>query len=298
MNRFTLDNAKAGALLPRREQNSNKGTFGKVLLICGSKNMLGCAVLSAKGALRSGAGLVTAAFPDCLYNPMLSKLTEPVFLPLKTSADGTFCEDDICRLLKRAEESDAVLCGCGIGLSNGTKLLVQSLVSENETPLILDADALTLIAKQPYLLKNAGCPVLLTPHPGEMSRICRKSIADIESAREKTCLDFVKEYNVNLLLKGHRTLVLSADGNNLYENTVGNSGLAKGGSGDFLGGIIAGLTPSLDGDLFKSACLGAYLHGLTSEILCEEMTEYAMLPSDCADAIPRAFKTVLSASEN
>ena len=111
-------------------------------------------------------------------------------------------------------------------------------------------------------------------------------------------LDFVKEYNVNLLLKGHRTLVCSADGENLYENTTGNSGLAKGGSGDLLGGIIAGLTPSLDGDLFKSACLGAYLHGLTAEILCDEMTEYAMLPSDCADAVPRAFKTVLSASEN
>ena len=298
MNRIVFDKKSAASLLPQRPQNSNKGTFGKVLLVCGSRNMCGCAVLCAEGALRSGAGLVQLAFPDCLYIPLLSQLKEPVFLPFKTSDDGTFDESDIIKILNYANAADAVIVGCGIGVSNGTKKLVYSLVTECIKPLILDADALNIIAKQPYILKNARSSVLLTPHPGEMARLIGKDISGIESDREKACFDFVNEYKVNLLLKGHRTLVVSADGESLYENASGNSGLAKGGSGDLLSGIIAGLTPAFKGDLFKSACLGAYIHGLTSDILKDELSEYSMLPSDCAKALPRAFLTVYSAGEN
>lgn len=276
-------------LLPKRPQDGNKGTFGKALLICGSKNMCGCAVLSALGALRSGAGLVTLAFPDVLYNPILSQLRECVFLPLKTAEDGTISAEAEEKLLAEAKKCDTVLFGCGTGVTENTEHLLNSLVTKQNTPLIIDADGINITAKSPNILKKRSCEILLTPHPGEMARLTNKSVDEVQRDRVGVIKSFSEEYNVTVLLKGHETLICKS-GNEIIKNTTGNTGLSKGGSGDLLSGIIAGISASGGKELFSAAVLGAYIHGLTSEILRHEFTEYAMLPSDCANALPRAFK--------
>lgn len=284
------------ALLPKRPNDSNKGSFGKALIICGSKNMCGCAVLASKGALRSGAGLVKLAFPDVLYTPILSSLQECVFMPLETSGNGAFDLKNEAEILDAASKSDVVLFGCGVGVLPETKALTNALITKNSTPLILDADALNCICGDVSVLKKRNCEILITPHPGEMSRLINKNVASIEKARETVITGFCREYNVTTLLKGHRTLVFE-NGKQLLVNTTGNSGLAKGGSGDLLSGIIAGLAASGIGGLYEAAAVGAYIHGLTSEILRDELTPYSMLPGDCANALPSAFKAIISAGE-
>lgn len=279
-------------LLPKRPCDANKGSFGKALLICGSRNMCGCAVLSAMGALKSGAGLVTLAFPDVLYTPVLSQLRECVFLPLETAEDGGISASAKEVVLNKARESDCVLFGCGVGVTNNTSELLCALVTKQSTPLVIDADGLNIISKSPEILKERTCPVLLTPHPGEMSRLTGFSISELQTQREKTAYDFCEKYGVTLLLKGAGTLICES-GREIIKNPTGNTGLSKGGSGDLLSGIITGLVASGKMSFFDGAVLGAYLHGLCADILKDSLTEYAMLPSDCANAIPEAFKRII-----
>lgn len=294
----SLDTYSAHKMLPERQYDGNKGTFGKVLLICGSKNMVGCCVLAVNGALRSGAGLVTLAFPDILYNSLTSRLTENLFLPLDTDENGFFNYTALPKILDAAEKADVVMVGCGIGTDYASSLITTSLLELCEKPIIFDADALNCISRCPAILKKAKGRVLLTPHPGEMSRLFGKSIDEIQSDREKCIIDFCKEYNVSVLLKGHETLICNSDATELYVNRTGNTGLSKGGAGDLLAGIIAGLTHSLDGDVFKAGVLGAFIHGMSADILKEKFTEYAMLPTDCATALPEVFRIIEKSGVN
>ncbi len=291
---FTPDIKYIKGLLPERDENGNKGTFGRALIISGSRNMCGCAVLAATGALRSGAGLVELAFPDVLYTPILSQLKECVFLPLETARNGTISRREGETVFSKARESDVVLFGCGVGVSDGTTEIARLLLTCQSTPLIIDADGINILSRNPELLKKRTAPVLITPHPGEMARLTGRSVSEIEKNRESVVRAFSGEYGITVLLKGHRTLICE-NGGRIFCNTVGNSGLSKGGAGDLLSGIIAGLAASGKNSLFESAVLGAYLHGLTSEILKERLGEYSMLPSDCANALPEAFKAVLGA---
>lgn len=288
----SLDLNTAKAMLPKRDLNGNKGTFGKVLLICGSKNMVGCCALAAEGALRSGAGLVTLAFPDVLYNSLTARLTENLFLPLPTDERGFIDYTALPTVLDAAEKADVVMVGCGIGTGFAPSLITTSLIEHCSKPLILDADALNCLSLCPDYLKKAKAPILLTPHPGEMARLTGKSIEEIEKDRLKTAVDFCKEYKVNLLLKGHETVICSSEADDVYINKTGNTGLSKGGAGDLLSGIISGLTPAFKGDLFKSAVLGAFVHGMTSDVLKETYSEYSMLPTDCAKALPQVFSII------
>lgn len=292
MDLISLNIATAKGFLPNRLPYGNKGTFGKVLLICGSKNMVGCCSLATEGALRSGAGLVTLAFPDCLYMPLTSRLTENLFLPLATGKEGSISIKNTDLLLQKAEESDVVMFGCGIGVTEDTKQLTYNLISNISKPLIIDADGLNCLSENTDVLKSAKCPVLLTPHPGEMSRLTSLSIDFIQNNRVEVAKSFSEAYNVTVLLKGHETVICNSNSEQVYINKTGNTGLSKGGSGDLLSGIIAGLTASQKGDLFKSATIGAFIHGLTADILKEELTEYAMLPTDCLKALPEAFKMI------
>lgn len=297
MEQKCLNNKTAGELLPERSPFSHKGTFGKVLLVCGSKNMVGCCVLAAQGALRSGAGLVTIAFPDVLYNAITSQITEALFLPLPTDGNGFLSQLAVEPVIEKAKASDVVAVGCGIGVGSVQSLIVSSLL-KLDLPLIIDADGINNIASSPEILKTAKANVLLTPHPGEMSRLTGKSINYIEADRVQVITDFSREYNVNVLLKGHETLICNKSSTEIYVNKTGNTGLSKGGSGDLLTGIIAGLTPSLKGELFKSAVLGAYIHGLSADLLKSEMSEYSILPSDCALYLGKAFLTVEKSDNN
>ncbi len=288
----SLDVSSANAMLPKRDVKGNKGTFGKVLLVCGSKNMVGCCVLAATGALRSGAGLVTLAFPDVLYNSLTSRLTENLFLPLETDSQGLINYTSLPTVLDAAEKADVIMIGCGIGTGYAPSLLTTSLLELNDKPIILDADALNCLSVCPQILKKSKGNVLLTPHPGEMSRLTGKSISEIESDRQNTVIDFCSEYNVNLLLKGYETLICNSDATEMYVNKTGNTGLSKGGAGDLLSGIIAGLTHSMNGDVFKSAVLGAFVHGMTADVLKEDYSEYSILPTDCASALPKVYSII------
>lgn len=292
MTEKSLDLKSANLLLPKRVQESHKGTYGNVLLICGSKNMVGCCVLAAQGALRSGAGLVTVAFPDVLYTSLTSRLTECLFMPLPTDDRGYISHLAIGELLPVIERADVVAVGCGLGVGYAQSLITTTLLECENKPVIFDADALNCIAQAPEMLQKATAKVLLTPHPGEMSRLTGESVDFIENNRKKVISDFCDKYNVNVLLKGHKTLICNESGDRLYVNTTGNSALAKGGAGDLLMGIIAGLTPAMKGDLFQSAVIGAFVHGLSADIAVKGQSEYSVLPSDCALKLGEAYYTI------
>ncbi len=292
MNKHSLDLFSANKLLPKRDPYGNKGSFGRVLLICGSKNMVGCCVLAAKGALRSGAGLVTIAFPDALYTALTTQLTEVLFLPLPTDERGFISHLAVCDILDEAEKADVVMCGCGIGVDYGPFLVTASLLQMNEKAVVLDADSLNNLSENTELLKDATANILLTPHPGEMARLMGCSVSEIEKDREKAITDFSREYNVNVLLKGKETLIINKECSKLYINKTGNTGLSKGGAGDLLSGIIAGITPSFKGDVFSSAVLGAFVHGFTADVLKDSFSEYSILPTDCADALAKVYKLI------
>ena len=286
-----LTPAQAKKIFPRRDLMANKGTFGRALSICGSRNMQGAAVLAASSALRCGAGLVTAAFPDAAYNAIAPKLTESLLLPLPSNEAGTFSSGAIPALLEQAEKSSAVLVGCGLGLNLHTKELVSALVQNCTKPMIIDADGINALAANIDILKNIKAPVILTPHPGEMSRLTGMSIADIERDRVNVARRFADEYGVVLLLKGASTVIAGAGRRDAYINVTGNQGMAKGGSGDMLSGIILallaqGVYP------FDAAVLGAYIHGAAGDAAARELSLSSMLASDCIAALPRVLRTL------
>lgn len=286
----SLNNSSAASLLPERSPFSHKGSFGRALLICGSRNMVGCCSLAAEGALRSGAGLVTLAFPDVLYSSVTSVLRECLFLPLESDERGFISHLALGDILDAAEKSDVVMIGCGIGSGYAQSLITTSLLELSNKPVIFDADSLNCLAMCPEILGKSTANVLLTPHPGEMSRLTGLSVKEIEKDRKSVIQDFCGKYNVNVLLKGHETLICNSGCTELYMNKTGNSGLAKGGAGDLLSGIIAGLAPAMGGDLFRSAVLGAYVHGMSADVLSETQSEFSILPSDCAGALGKVYK--------
>lgn len=294
-NTFSLDYEKAKELLPIRQKDGNKGTFGRVLIIAGSMKMVGCCELLVSGAFRCGAGLVTLAFPDDIYIPLASRLTENTFMPLP-SENGKLSPDCLPYLLKALNKFDVVVFGCGVGKGEAINKILGEIILNCEKPLIIDADGLNALAENVDILKYAKAKILLTPHPGEMSRLIRRDVEYVETHRKEVVSEFAKEYNVNVLLKGHNTLICKRDATIICVNKTGNTGLSKGGSGDLLSGMIAGLTPSLKGSLYKSACLGAYIHGLSAELASKEISEFSTLPTDCAKKIGEVIK-IISESE-
>ena len=279
-----LTPAQAKKIFPRRDLMANKGTFGRALSICGSRNMQGAAVLAASSALRCGAGLVTAAFPDAAYNAIAPKLTESLLLPLPSNEAGTFSSGAIPALLDvpLAEQ---------IGSEKHYIKDLPALVQNCTKPMIIDADGINALAANIDILKNIKAPVILTPHPGEMSRLTGMSIADIERDRVNVARRFADEYGVVLLLKGASTVIAGAGRRDAYINVTGNQGMAKGGSGDMLSGIILallaqGVYP------FDAAVLGAYIHGAAGDAAARELSLSSMLASDCIAALPRVLRTM------
>ncbi|MBQ4603313.1 MAG: NAD(P)H-hydrate epimerase, partial [Clostridia bacterium] len=176
---YTLNAQEIKNMLPKRKPVSNKGTYGHALCVCGSMKMTGAAYLAVGGALRCGTGLVTAAFPQSAYSAIAPKLVEPLLLPLESNFEGTFSFSAKAGISEAAKRASAVLIGCGLGFNQDTTILVQSLIKETNKPMIIDADGINALSNNIDILKNTQAPVILTPHPGEMSRLCKKSIAEI-----------------------------------------------------------------------------------------------------------------------
>ena len=271
-----------------RSDDANKGSCGTLLSICGCYGMAGAAIMAGKAALRSGIGLLKSALPRSIYPIAAQTLLESVYFPLDETPDGAISRSNIDFLLEQSQRAEAVLIGCGLSVCDDTRELVSEFIRKSEKPMILDADALNCISENPGILKKANVPVIITPHPGEMSRLMKINTKEVNSEREKNALAFAQEYGVVCVLKGAGTVIASPEGKALL-NTTGNSGMATGGSGDVLSGIIGALL-SQGAEAFDAAAAGVYLHGLAGDIAAEKLCRISMLPTDLIDCIPTAFR--------
>ncbi len=268
----------SGAKIKERKRNSHKGTFGTATLICGSEGMAGAAVLSAEACLRSGVGLARVVCHNSIY-PVLTKcLPEALFLPLPQKAN---------ELKSAIENSQSVLIGCGLSTSTDAKELLKTCLNFANKTLIIDADGINLLADSIELVKGSKAEIILTPHPKEMARLCGVTVKEIEENRLHFAKTFAKEQGVTVVLKGAVTLVATPNGS-VYFNTLGNSGMATGGSGDVLSGILVSLCAqgySLE-DAVKNAVV---LHAKAGDIAKEKLCEESLLASDIIKNLAAAF---------
>ena len=268
--------------LPKRATDSHKGDYGRILLLCGSVGYTGAAALAAMGALRTGAGLVFLGVPESIYGIEASKLLEPVVFPLPDNA-GMFSLDAIPAVHERLLSMDAVLIGPGIGQCRGTQELTKAILENFHGPVVVDADGINVLKAHKDIVRGRTSPTILTPHPGEFSRFAESEIGD----RVTAAVNLAQDLGAVVVLKGHETVI--TDGNLCYLNPTGNPGMAVGGCGDVLAGMITallgiGLSP------IEAAACGVWLHGAAGDICADELGQYGMLPSDMLNVLPRLLK--------
>ena len=246
----------------------------------------------SSGALRCGAGLIMLGVPQPIYLPIASKLNECMVYPFDATAGGAIAYDCLDRILGMAKSATAVLIGCGLSRDDETQRLVRDIVANADSypniPIILDADGINAFEGHIDLLRTSKAELILTPHPGEMARLCGKTIAQIQERRLDTARDFAREIGVTLVLKGANTVVAAKDGR-AFINPTGNPGMAKGGSGDILAGMIAafvaqGISPE------KSSCCGVYIHGSAGDRAAKKLSQYGMIPTDMLMEVPQIFR--------
>lgn len=278
----TLDKQQVDSLIPTRDVWAHKGDFGKVLLLCGSKGYTGAAALAAMGALRCGAGLVYLGVPACIYGIEAVKLTEPVVFPLPDDG-ASYSAEAVKPVAQRLGGMDAVLLGCGSGKSEGVHALLECVLEQFQGPVVLDADGINALGRHKDILRERTAPTILTPHDGEFCRLDGRLSQD----RIDSAASLARELGAIVLLKGHRTVI--TDGQTAYVNKTGNPGMAVGGSGDVLAGMIVSLLGQGLAPLEAAAC-AAYLHGAAGDICAEEIGQAGMLPGDMLRVLPRLLK--------
>lgn len=277
----------ARAMVKPRKPESNKGSYGRLLCVCGSVGMAGAAVLSAKAAVRCGAGLVNVALPSLIYPIVAQNVTEPTYTLLNNLPNGMLSGESERNLFAFLSRSTACLIGCGMGKSAGTTAMVTKLISTAKCPLVIDADGINIVAEHIDVLKTAKGPVVMTPHPGEMARLLKTTVADVQAHRLEYARKFAAEHNVTMVLKGAGTIAVSPEGK-AFLNITGNPGMAKAGSGDVLAGMIASFVAQGINPL--TAAAGAvYLHGLAGDRCAQQLSKCAMLPTDMVEKLPELF---------
>jgi NAD(P)H-hydrate epimerase len=276
--------SKLPALMPR-PADSHKGSFGRVLVVAGSLGMSGAAILCGSGALRGGAGLVRVAVPREIL-PMVAA-GNPCYttVPLPQDTQGQLTADADTPLLELIADNDVLAMGPGLSQSPGVRSLVAAVLTRTQIPLVLDADGLNVLSPCLGFLQGRSATVL-TPHPGEFARLLGCSIGLVQKQRQELAIAFAVKHQVVVVLKGRATIV--TDGHRLYVNTTGNPGMATGGSGDVLSGVIAalmgqGLEP------WVAAQVGVYIHGLAGDLARNELGEVALIASDLLNFLPKAF---------
>ncbi len=285
-------------LLAKRHADSHKGNFGRLLISAGSPGFTGAAVMTAEAAAMMGTGLVTVAVPEAL-NPILeSKLTEVMTLPVSQGKDGTFDEQSADAVIDSAHRATALALGPGIAACEPVRRFVEKVLSTIELPTVVDADGLNCISELDDLINRRWerldpqkAPLILTPHPGEMARLTGMPVSEIQSNRIKVARDYAKNQQVILVLKGAQTLIASPDGD-CYLNPTGNPGMAKGGMGDILTGIIAGLLAQGISAL-DSAIFGVYLHGYLGDLAEEDYGQLPMTATDLLEYMPEGLEELL-----
>ena len=281
MKPIEFSNKSIASLLPKRPERSNKATFGKVLCVAGSYGMSGAAHLCGKAAYRMGAGMVRILTPE--ENRIILQTSLPEAL-ISTYNGHAPSETDVGNAVGWA---DVIAIGPGLGLSDGAKEVLSAVLKNSARPLVIDADALNIISENPKLWDIVPRGSVITPHPGEMSRLCGCPINDILANLNDICLGFARAHGIICVLKDHNTAV--SDGRDLYVNDTGNSGMATAGSGDVLTGMISALmaqgTPP-----FAAAIMGVRIHGLAGDHSAQKLGEYSMMASDMIESIPYVIK--------
>lgn len=273
--------------LPPRPADSNKGSFGRVLIVAGSRGMSGAAVLCASAALRGGAGLVKAAVPAEVL-PMVA-VGQPccTTVALPHDAEGRITAPALSLLLGLAEAHDVVAVGPGLGQSAELTALVSELVEKIARPMVIDADGLNAFAGQAEKLRSAAGPRIITPHPGEFARLLQTDVKTVQANRQALAAQFALKQNLIVVLKGHGTIV--TDGRRVFVNATGNPGMATGGTGDVLTGLIAALLGQHLAP-FDAAQLGVYLHGLAGDLARDQIGEVSLIATDLLDFLPPALR--------
>ena len=282
-----FEEENAMALIPRRERNSHKGNFGKLLNVAGCASMSGAAALSTKAALRSGAGLVTLASPETVVDRIAGYIPEATYVLLPADKSGALSEAASSAAAKALEGRTAVSIGCGLSVTSGTKSVVNKVIKEAACPIILDADGINCIADNIDIIRDAKNKLIITPHAGELARLTGASPAEADLDRLTLAVNIAREYNAVVVAKGVPTFV--AGEGRVYVIPAGNPGLSRGGSGDVLTGIIAafcaqGIPP------LEAAAAGVLVHGAAADFAAEGLSETAMLPSDVIKSLPFVFK--------
>lgn len=272
--------ALIGRCCPPRRADTHKGDYGRVLIVAGAEGFTGAPVLAARAALRAGAGLIFTAVPRAVYPIVAGKLDAPMALPLPDDGAGKLSLAALPALLARLETADACLLGPGLGRSAELDQLTAKLVEACRCPLILDADGINAVAAHRDILRGAACPIVLTPHEGEFRRLWPHP----ETSRLDGVLALARDTGAVVLRKGHETLI--TDGRRTYVNRTGNAGMATGGSGDALAGILLALlgqgVPPLE-----AAATAAFLHGRAGDLAARTRGQYGLAPGDLIETLPR-----------
>jgi len=284
--------------LSKRKKDSHKGDFGHIFILAGSLGMTGAAILAAKAALRSGAGLVTVGLPHSLVSVISSSAIEVMSLALPETSEGTLANAAFPKIKEFLEKSDVLVAGPGLSRNHETQELIRKVFFESRIKTIIDADGINAwvgfldkfkvgISCLPLEKKSLR---IITPHPGEMARLLDISVDEVQGKRQEIAKNFAKEYNVIVVLKGSQTVVADPFGA-IYVNNTGNSGMSTAGSGDVLVGIISAfLGQGLSS--FEAARLGVYVHGLAGDLAAQEKTQLGLIASDIIEYIPKAIKRI------
>ncbi|MBF0377747.1 MAG: NAD(P)H-hydrate dehydratase [Desulfamplus sp.] len=274
--------------LKQRKANSHKGNYGHLLLVAGSIGKTGAAALASNAAMASGAGLVTLAVPEGINSIMEPQVTETMTFPLPENQKGHISHTALNLIIKTlVKDKRVVAAGPGLGVDDSIIRLVHGMVEEITLPMVLDADALNAISVNPYILKSRKNSTILTPHPGEMARLTGKSTVEIQQNRVETAINFAIEFNVIVVLKGASTIVALPDAT-IYICPTGNSGMASGGMGDVLTGMIAGFIAQ-GFEPSQAAIAGVYIHGLCGDIVAQKRGAYGFVASDIIKIIPETI---------
>ncbi|GIW48070.1 MAG: bifunctional NAD(P)H-hydrate repair enzyme Nnr [Deltaproteobacteria bacterium] len=281
-----------GKILKPRHPNTHKGTYGHLFILAGSPGKTGAATLTATGALRVGTGLVTVGVPESLNPIMEEKITEAMTEPIPETKDHTFGRESIGVALNiMSARKTALAIGPGISTTDDTAEFLYEILRNSSLPIVIDADGITLVARNPDILKETKVPVILTPHPGEMSRLTSKTVEEIQKDRIGIAMNFASMYNAYIVLKGARTVIATPSGK-VFINPTGNPGMASGGMGDILTGVIGGFLAQRYNP--EDACtLGVFLHGLAGDMVAEKKGEAGIIATDVGEMLPEAIRRIL-----
>lgn len=276
-------------LLPRRLDDAHKGMCGRIFILAGSKGMTGAATLSALGALRSGAGLVTVGSADCEQSVLAVKLTEAMTMAFSSECGAVSLKDKE-KIKEAANTADVFVIGPGMGRAPQTQELIRYLIKNVNTPMVVDADGLNALTENINILKGRAFQTIITPHEGEMALLCGKPAEEIRKNRMETAQKFAKETGAVVVLKGKNTIV--TDGDEVFVNSTGNSGMATGGSGDVLSGVIGSLTAQVKNP-YDGAVAGVFVHGRAGDLAAAKKGKLGIIASDITENVPYALKELL-----